>query len=183
MAAYTRSLPGDARTEQLEVDTRDAWWRSVNLWAFVGFLVVCEGVGIVGAMFTDTASGSWYDRLDKPPFTPPGWVFPVAWTSIYALMAYGAWRVWRRIGPEPDRSRALVVFGVQLLLNALWTPVFFGAQSPELAMLVIAGLWIAVLGMVLTFAPVDPLAATLNVPYLLWVTFAAVLNAAIVLMG
>jgi tryptophan-rich sensory protein len=183
MAAFTRSLTGDARTEQLEVAASSAWWRSVNLWALVSFVVVCEGVGVVGAMFTETGPGSWYDGLHKPPFTPPGWAFPLAWTTIYALMAYGAWRVWRRIGPEPDRSLALVVFGLQLLLNALWTPVFFGAQSPELAMLVIAVLWIAVLGMVLTFAPVDPLAAALNVPYLLWVTFAAVLNAAIVVLA
>jgi tryptophan-rich sensory protein len=98
-------------------------------------------------------------------------------------MAYAAWRVWRRIGPEPDRSRALVVFGVQLLLNGLWAPVFFGAEAPWLAMLVIAALWIAVLAMLLTFAPVDPFAAVLTVPYLVWVTYAAVLNAAIILMA
>jgi tryptophan-rich sensory protein len=178
MAAFTRSIPVDARTEQQHQVANPPWWRSVNARALAGFLVVCQGVGLVGAWYTDTGPGSWYDQLEKPSFTPPGAAFPIVWTILYALMAYGAWRVWRRIGPEPDRSRALLVFGVQLLLNGLWAPVFFGAQSPELGMLVIAALWLAVLGMVLTFAPVDPLAAALNVPYLGWVTFAAVLNGA-----
>jgi tryptophan-rich sensory protein len=155
---------------------------SVNAIALVLFVVVCEGVGLVGAIYTDTEPGSWYDGLDKPPFAPPSWVFAPVWTALYALMAFGAWRVWRRSGPEPDRSRALVVFGAQLLLNALWVPVFFGSQTPLLAMLVIASLWLAVLGMLVTFAPVDPWAAVMNVPYFLWVTFAAALNAGIVVL-
>jgi tryptophan-rich sensory protein len=182
MAMFTRSLPGE--TLPLDDVSASAPRRRVpvNAIALAGFLVVCQGVGVVGALYTDTSRGSWYDGLEKPPFMPPSWAFPVAWTAIYALLALGAWRVWRRIGPEPDRSRALVVFGVQLLLNALWTPIFFGAESPELALLVIAALWIAVLAMVLTFAPVDPLAALVNVPYLGWVTFAAVLNAAIIFL-
>jgi tryptophan-rich sensory protein len=155
----------------------------INAIALVLFVVVCEAVGVVGSTFTDTSPGSWFDQLEKPSFMPPNWAFPVAWTTLYAVMAYAAWRVWRRRGPEPDRSRALVVFGTQLLLNGLWAPVFFGAQAPWIAMLVMAGLWIAVLAMLLTFAPVDPLAAVLTVPYLAWVTFAAALNAAIILMA
>jgi tryptophan-rich sensory protein len=184
MAMFTRSLTREARSAQQGDAAPGAhrWHVSANALALAAFVLVCASAGLAGAMYTDTSSGSWYDRLDKPPFMPPSWAFPVAWTTIYALMALGAWRVWRRIGPEPDRSRALVVFGAQLLLNALWAPVFFGAQSPELGMLVIAALWIGVLSMILTFAPVDPLAATINVPYLGWVTFAAVLNAAIVVL-
>ena len=155
---------------------------STNAIAFVLFLLVCEGVGLVGALFVETGSASWYARLDKPGFSPPSWMFAPVWTALYALMALGAWRVWRRLGPEPDRSRALVIFGAQLLLVALWAPVFFGAESPTLGMLVIAALWLAVLAMLVTFAPVDPLAAVLNVPYFGWVTFAAVLNAGILLL-
>jgi benzodiazapine receptor len=175
MASVARSMtPAETVTERRRLP--------VNLVAFFVFLLVCEGAGLIGALFTDTGAGSWYDTLEKPPFNPPSWVFAPVWTVLYALMAYGAWRVWRRIGPEPDRSRALVVFGAQLLLNALWTPVFFGAESPLLAMLVISALWLGVLAMLLTFAPVDPIAALVNVPYLAWVTFAAALNAGILIL-
>jgi translocator protein len=185
MAMYTRSIPGEPGLAGVDESTTlaSALRRRTNALALVAFLVVCQGAGLIGAAYTDTGHGSWYEALEKPAFMPPTWAFPVAWTLAYTLMAYGAWRVWRRIGPEPDRSRALLVFGAQLLLNGLWAPVFFGAQSPWLAMVVIAALWIAVLAMVLTFAPVDPLAAVLNVPYFGWVGFAAVLNAAIILMS
>jgi benzodiazapine receptor len=177
MAMFTRSLQGSEtaiRVQRLRP--------SPNAVGFGVFLVLCAVAGVVGSAFADTGAGSWYDGIDKPSFTPPTWVFPPMWGVLYAAMAFGAWRVWRRIGPEPDRSRALVVFGVQLLLNALWTPVFFGAESPYLGLLVVAALWLAVLAMVLTFAPVDPVAAVVNVPYLLWVSFAFVLNGVIAVM-
>lgn len=182
MAMFTSSLTDEPRTLDGSSSTATRWHVSTNALALAGFLLVCEGVGLIGALATDTSPGSWYDGLEKPSFMLPSWVSAVVATVLYALMALGTWRVWRRIGPEPDRSRALVVFGAQLLLNSLWAPIFFGAQSPELAMLVIAALWIAVLAMVLTFAPVDPLAATINVPYLGWVTFVAVVNASIIFL-
>jgi translocator protein len=185
MAMFTRSIePREGATiERAPTDERAVGWRlSTNAMVLIAFVVLCEAAGVVGAMFTETGPDSWYAGLDKPAFNPPSWVFAPVWTVLYALMGFGAWRVWRRLGPEPDRSRALVVFGVQLLLNALWTPIFFGAEAPYLSMLVITALWLAVLGMLLTFAPVDPFAAVLNLPYFGWVTFAVAINAGILIL-
>jgi translocator protein len=180
MAMFTRVLERPEATTRV---TSPRWRPSVNAVVLSLFLVVCEAAAVVAAMFEDTGPNSWYAGLDKPPFAPPSWLLTPAWGAFYAVMALAAWRVWRRLGPEPDRSRALVVFGVQLLLSAVWMPVFFGAQSPYLSLLVVAALWLAALATVLTFAPVDPWSAVMNLPYLAFVTLAAVFNAALIFTG
>ena len=122
--------------------------------------------------------GDWYASLAKPAWTPPTWVFGPAWTILYAMMAVAAWRLWRRLGARPRESRrALVLFAVQLALNLSWTPVFFGMQRPDLALVVILFLWVAIAATIVAAWKACKTAAALLVPYLAWVTFATALNA------
>jgi translocator protein len=146
--------------------------------ALVGFVLLAQLAGIVGLPFTDTGPGSWYDQLDKPGFTPPGWVFGPAWTTLYLLIGVAAWRIWRT-EPGSDRTVALSVWAGQLALNALWTPLFFGAELPWLALVDIAALVVAILVCTALFVRIDRWAGLLMLPYLAWVSFATVLNATI----
>lgn len=140
--------------------------------ALVGWVVFCLAASAT-AIFVST--GSWYAALHKPSWNPPAWIFGPVWTSLYIMMAVAAWLVWR-MGGWKDQGRALGLFLLQWLLNALWTPLFFGLHRPLLAFAEITLLWI-VLGMtLLSFWRVRKIAGLLLVPYLGWVTFAAVLN-------
>lgn len=149
----------------------------------IGLILLCQAAGALGALTTQTGEGSWYLTLVKPSFNPPGWIFGPVWITLYTLMAIAAWRVWRAgakgAAPSGAVRGALLAFGAQLLLNAAWTPIFFGAGQ----LLIALGVILAMLGFIgLTikrFGPIDRLAAGLLVPYLLWVSFATVLNASI----
>ena len=116
--------------------------------------------------------GEWYQSIAKPDWTPPGWVFPVVWSRLYTLMGTAAWLVSRKEGARGP----LTLFVIQLLLNAAWTPIFFGAKEMLIALVVIVILWLAILATILAFRKVDRTAALLLVPYLLWVTLATALN-------
>lgn len=146
------------------------------------FVLITQAAGLVGVPFTDTGPGTWYGRLDKPSFTPPGWVVAPVWTLLYLSIAVAAWRVWRRPG-SAARTRALGRYTGQLVLNALWTPIFFGAHQPAWAFATIVVLLVVALATVADFDRVDRTAALLFVPYLLWVKFATLLNAAIVVLN
>jgi len=124
----------------------------------------------------------YYAALAKPAWSPPAWVFGPAWTVLYILMAVAAWMVWRRGGWRAQRG-ALGLYLVQLALNALWTPLFFGLQNPGLAFAEIVLLWLALAATLVAFFRVDRWAGCLLVPYLLWVSFAAALNFAIWRLG
>jgi translocator protein len=137
------------------------------------------GVAIAGSVVTIPAIPGWYAGLEKPWFTPPNGVFAPVWTVLYAVMAYAAWRAWRA-ADVVDRHIVLIVFAGQLALNALWSQLFFGWQRPDLAMVDIVLLWAAIATTLVVFGRFDRLAAGLMVPYFLWVSFAAVLNAAII---
>ena len=143
---------------------------------FAIFLAACFAAGTTGAMFPP---GDWYERLDKPPWTPPNWAFPVAWTTLYLLIAASAARV---AGAEGS-AYAMAFFGLQIALNTLWTPVFFGLRKMRAAMFVLAFLWIAVAAMLITFWRVDLWAGMMLIPYLLWVTVAAALNWTVIRMN
>jgi len=121
----------------------------------------------------------WYRRLEKPPFTPPGAVFPMVWTALYALMAASAWRVAQRPA-SPQRNRALGLWLVQLALNAAWTPLFFDARRPAAALADIGLLLPAIAAYTAASARVDKPAAWMMAPYLGWVGFASAINAEIV---
>lgn len=144
-----------------------------KLLAWLGWVLLSFAAAIPGAVW---APGAWYDTLEKPTWTPPGWAFPVVWTTLYALMGTAAWRVWRVGRDTPGRRTALGLFLVQLALNAAWTPVFFGAHQILGGLAVIVALWLAIAATGVSFGRVDRLAGVLFVPYLAWVTLATALN-------
>jgi benzodiazapine receptor len=144
--------------------------------------ILCLSVGWIGSVFTDSASG-WYQELNKPFFNPPGWVFAPVWTALYIMMGVSAFLIWQKGIPKRKVKIALVFFAVQLLLNAIWTPLFFGLKSPLAAFIDIIFLWLAILITIVLFCKLSSAAAFLLVPYILWVTFAAVLNFSIMAMN
>ncbi len=123
-------------------------------------------------------SPAWYAELVKPAWSPPPWLFGPVWTLLYLLMATAAWLVWREGGWGRQRA-ALQLYGIQLVLNAAWTPVFFGLRQTGAALVLIVVLWLAIAATARAFGRVRPAAGWLLGPYLAWVGFAAVLNASI----
>jgi benzodiazapine receptor len=142
-------------------------------------VAACQLAGVVGSFFTTPAIAGWYAALEKPGFTPPNWIFSPVWISLFVLMAVAAFLVWDKGFSAKGVKTALAFFGSQLLLNVLWSVLFFGCRSPFLALVEIVALWLAIAVTALTFYRVSKPAAFLLVPYLLWVSFAAVLNFAI----
>jgi tryptophan-rich sensory protein len=149
-------------------------WQALALGMFTLACFVAAGLG---SLFTMVSLGTWYGGLVKPSWNPPNGVFGPVWTVLYATMAVAGWLVWRRGGLAS--WLALRWFAVQLVLNVGWSAVFFGLQMPGLAVLEIVVLWLAIVATLITSWRVSRLAGILFVPYLLWVSFAAVLNFAI----
>jgi benzodiazapine receptor len=143
----------------------------------VGFIVLCEAAGGAGALAMAKAPSedAWYQSLVKPAWNPPAWMFAPVWTTLYALMGVAAYLVWRR-WPSAGARRALALFGVQLAANVAWSWIFFRWHLLGLAALEIGALWILILAWLVASARVSRAAAWLIVPYLLWVSFAAVLT-------
>ncbi len=138
-----------------------------------GAVIICQLAGVIGSLFTASSVGSWYSTLNKPPFNPPGWVFGPVWITLYTMMGISLYLVWR----SGNRDwLVLGVFGFQLVLNALWSILFFGLQVPGIAFAEILVLWISIIATIVLFFSVSRAASYLLVPYLLWVSFAAVLN-------
>ncbi len=154
--------------------TTSRWWLALV------FILGCQLVGALGAATTDTGTSPWYATLNKPAFQPPGWLFGPVWITLYTMMGIAAWRVWERRERVAGASAALRLFFAQLFLNAIWTPVFFGAHRIGLALAILLALAVTLAFTLRAFRPVDRVALWLLVPYLLWVLFATVLNAAIV---
>lgn len=140
--------------------------------ALAGWLALCFAAAATGVF---VSTGDWYAALHKPSWNPPPWVFGPAWTFLYITMAVAAWLVWREGGWKAQR-RALGLFIVQWFLNALWTPLFFGAHLPGVAFGEIVLLWLAIAATLVAFWRVKKAAGLLLVPYLAWVSFAAALN-------
>jgi tryptophan-rich sensory protein len=138
----------------------------------VGWLALCFGASLTGVLVSTTG---WYAGLHKPDWNPPAWVFGPTWTLLYVLMAVAAWLVWREGGWKMQRL-PLGLFLLQWLLNALWTPLFFGLHRSGLAFAEITVLWSVLAGTLCSFWRVRQIAGILLVPYLAWVTLAAVLN-------
>lgn len=145
--------------------------------SLLAFVAVAEAAGLVGIPFTST--GAWYDSLDTAPFNPPSWVFGPVWTTLYVVVGVAGWRLWTARASD-ERTTALRWWVGQLVLNALWTPVFFGARSPGWGLAVIVAMVAAIGVTVVRARRVDRTAALLLVPYAAWVVFATVLNAWIV---
>ena len=139
-------------------------------------IVVPQLVGLTAGLATASSVGTWYPELLKPAFNPPGWVFGPVWVALYLAMGVAAYLVWKIGRDAPGVSLALGVFLVQLALNWIWSFLFFGLQSPLLALIEIVALWLAIAATTVLFLRLSKPAGALLLPYLLWVSFAAVLN-------
>ncbi len=141
----------------------------------IGFIAVCFAAAGMGAAATSTSVGGWYQALTKPSWSPPDWLFGPVWTALYFMMAIAGWLVWKKVGWARAKW-PLSLFGLQLVLNAGWSVLFFGLRSPGMALLEIIFLWIAIAATTLAFRRKSGLAALLFAPYLAWTSFAVVLN-------
>lgn len=145
---------------------------TVSIIMLAGFALACFAVATTAAMFRP---GAWYESLRKPWWRPPNWLFPPAWSLLYVMIAVSGWMIWRERG-FMDAALPLGVYALQLLLNGLWSPIFFGMKRLDLAFYELIGLWLSIVACILLFAPISATAAWLLVPYLGWVTFAGYLN-------
>ncbi|MDD5011081.1 MAG: tryptophan-rich sensory protein [Phycisphaerae bacterium] len=146
-------------------------------------LVVVSCVALTGSFFVSPAALDWYGSLQKPVFTPPAWLFAPVWTVLYLLMAISVFLIWRKGLNTAAGKTAVAAFIFQLVFNCLWTPIFFGLRLPLVALGDIVILWLAVFATITSFWKVSKLAAILLIPYILWISFAAVLNASIYLLN
>ena len=146
----------------------------MDLTLFAVFFAACAAAASTGAMFQP---GDWYEQLKRPSWTPPNWLFPIAWTILYVAIAYAASRI---AGAETVTVRevgfALGLWAVQIACNTLWSPTFFGLRKLGAAMIVILCLWTAVAATMIVFWTIDPVAGWIFVPYLIWCSYAGALN-------
>lgn len=142
-------------------------------------IAVSELAGIIGSVFTTSSMTDWYTGIAKPALNPPAWVFSPVWITLFALIGIAAFLVWKKGLDRKDVFIALGLFVVQLVLNVLWSIIFFGLRSPDGALIEIVFLWLAILATIVAFAKVSRPAAWLLTPYILWVSFAAYLTCAI----
>jgi translocator protein len=139
-------------------------------------IILCEGAGGIGAIFTTPAISGWYKNLKKPAFTPPNAAFGPVWITLYLLMAIAVFFVWKQGFSQMGVTIAFIIFWVQLALNILWSVIFFGSKSLAGGVIVIILLWIAILVSIIAFFSVSLVAGLLLIPYILWVSIAANLN-------
>jgi tryptophan-rich sensory protein len=139
-------------------------------------LLLPLSAGWIGSVFTMPAIDGWYAELVKPTLNPPDFVFGTVWTLLYLLMGTALYLVWREGASVPRVNFAIGIFGFQLILNSLWSIVFFGLENPGGALLIVGLLWLSILANIFAFARISKLAAYLLIPYLLWVSFASYLN-------
>jgi tryptophan-rich sensory protein len=146
----------------------------------VGFMAASFTAGAIGSLATFANVRTWYPLLHKPSWNPPSWIFGPVWTVLYVLMAVAIWRAWRASSSDAVRSRLVIGYFGQLALNAGWSIIFFGLKQPAWAFIDIIALWALLVALQIDIRRTDRLAGWLWLPYLLWVSFAAALNLAIV---
>ena len=138
----------------------------LSLFVFIG---ICVATAMTGILFKP---GDWYKALDKPSWTPPDWLFGPVWSALYLMIAVAGWLVWTTLG----MSGLLVLWGANLILNAMWSWLFFGIRRMDLAFVDVVMMWLAIAAFIVLASATVPLAALLFVPYLVWVTIASALN-------
>lgn len=147
-----------------------------NVSRLIFSISICLGAGVLGSFFTINSIPTWYQTLNKPFFSPPNWILGPVWTILYILMGYSLYLVWvKRSVPT--------IFWVQLVLNAVWSIIFFGLKNPTLALVDILALWIAIILTIKAFSKINKLAGKLLYPYVAWVSFASLLNIFIVILN
>ena len=144
---------------------------------------ICFLAGGIGSLFTVSAIPTWYAGLTKPFFSPPNWLFGPAWTTLYTLMGISVAMIWLKGLKNKKVRDAIVLFGIQLGLNAIWSPVFFGAKNLFVALIIIIFMWIYILKTILAFRKIDKIASYLLYPYIAWVSFASLLNLSVWLLN
>jgi len=149
----------------------------------VAAVLVCQLAGVVGSVFTVSAIPGWYAGLNKPFFNPPAWLFGPAWLVLYTLMGIALFLVWEKGFKEKENRQALQAFGLQLVFNAAWSIIFFGLHAVFIAFIEIIVLWVLILVAIIKFNKVSRKAALLLVPYIAWVSFAALLNLSVWLLN
>lgn len=148
-------------------------WKTYVIW-----ILIAEAVGALSGFLSRSGMEQYSAVINQPPLSPPMILFPIVWGILYALMGFGAARI-SLAPPSAERSTALNLYVIQLVVNFFWSLIFFNAQAFGFAFFWLLLLWVLVLAMTIVFRLVDPLAAYLQIPYLLWLTFAAYLNAAV----
>ncbi len=146
-------------------------------------ILVCELVGIISTPFTVSAIPTWYATLNKPFFSPPNWIFGPVWIILYALMGISAYLVWIKGISNKKVRKAMMIFALQLALNFIWSLLFFGLRNPLLGLIDIVALWITIIVTIRMFYPLAKSSAYLLVPYILWVSFAMLLNFSIAFLN
>lgn len=146
----------------------------------VAALVIAFVLGIGGWM---TTIGPWYKNLRKPPWNPPNWVFGPAWTVILGLAGWSGVMAWMNVSSRSEQLRIFALFGVNIFLRMLWSPLFFNLRRPDWALIEISFLWLSIVALILGLAPISAMSTVLLIPYLFWVTFAVALNLKIVRMN
>ncbi|MCX6826154.1 MAG: tryptophan-rich sensory protein [candidate division Zixibacteria bacterium] len=139
-------------------------------------IVICQMAGIIGSIPNASSIPTWYAGLTKPSFNPPNWIFAPVWITLYLLMGVAVFLVWRQGLSNPPVKFALTLFILQLALNTAWTYLFFGLKSPLLAFSEILFLWVVIIAVILSFLKISIAAGLLLIPYILWVSFAVLLN-------
>ena len=157
--------------------------KAIDLVKLIISIILCQLAGFIGSIFTGPSIQTWYVTLKKPVFAPPNWLFAPVWITLYLLMGIAAYLIWRRGFDRPQVKTALTLFAVQLILNILWSPAFFGLRSPIVGLIVIIILWIAILLTIRIFIKLSTVAGILLIPYILWVSVAAILNFSILLLN
>ncbi len=156
-------------------------WKKIR--PYVISIVIALAVGGISALLTMN-NMDLYSRIEQPPLAPPSWLFPVVWTILYILMGTGAALVYNRKEFKPEETRnALIVYAVNLVLNFFWSIIFFNLEAYLFAFIWLVALWIVIIAMIISFRKVSPVAAYLQIPYLIWVTFAGYLNLAIYILN
>ena len=154
-----------------------------SLATLLAWIIICLAVGFIGSIFTIPSIPTWFAGLNKPPFSPPNWIFSPVWTTLFILMGISAWLIWEKGISNKEVRSAIMIFAAQLVLNMLWSILFFGLKSPLSAFLEIIVLWLFILATILSFYKISKPAAWLLIPYILWVSFASVLNLSIWLIN
>jgi len=150
-----------------------------NFLLLLSSIIICQMAGIIGSVFTTPAITTWYANINKPSFNPPNWLFAPVWTTLFLLMGIALFLIWKKGLNRKDVKTAFSVFMFHLVLNTLWSILFFGLKSPFAAFIEIIFLWIFILISIILFFRISKIAAYLLIPYIFWVSFASVLNFAI----
>jgi translocator protein len=151
-------------------------WASYDVLTFIIFLALVAGAAFFGGQW---GANAWYRSLSKPSWTPPNWLFPIAWTTLYIMIAIAGWQVWTT--DHPNRMVPLTFWAMQLIFNAIWSYFFFGRKEMGAALADLIALWLAIAAFIVTAWPIHQTAAMLFMPYLVWVSFAGALNANIMM--